>query len=121
MGLLATLVLTLWGCGDGNGAPAPDDGPATPDAEGVLTVEAGDLYFSPTRLLSPAGELHLRLVNTGAVVHDLVVEEAGDVIVAFAHPGETVTGRIELEPGTYALYCSIPGHRAQMQASLEVT
>ena len=112
--LAATLVLA--GCGGdddgGDDAVAPD---------GVILIEAGDLYFDPEQVSAEAGTVEFSLVNVGAVEHDLVIEEAGDTEVAFADPGETVTGSIDLEAGTYTYYCSIPGHRASMEGTLEVS
>ena len=118
---LAAASLLLTGCGgDADAADADGATDAVASAEGVVEVEAGDLYFEPEALSATAGETEFRLVNTGAVYHDLVVEEAGDVQVAEAEGGETATGTLELEPGTYTLYCSVPGHRSSMEATLTV-
>jgi plastocyanin len=114
--LAATLVLA--GCG-GDGDTAADGDATTPG--GVILIEAGDLYFDPEEVSAEAGTVEFSLVNVGAVEHDLVIEEAGDTEVAYAEPGETVTGSIELEAGTYTYYCSIPGHRAAMEGTLEVS
>jgi plastocyanin len=113
--LAATLVLAACGGDDGNG----DDG-ATTDG-GAISIEAGDLYFDPEEVSAQAGTVEFELVNVGAVEHDLVIEEAGDTEVAYAEPGETATGSIELEAGTYTYYCSVPGHRATMEGTLEVS
>jgi plastocyanin len=114
--LAATLVLA--GCG-GDGDATADGDATTPG--GVILIEAGDLYFDPEEVSAEAGTVEFSLVNVGAVEHDLVIEEAGDTEVAYAEPGETVTGSIELEAGTYTYYCSIPGHRAAMEGTLEVS
>jgi plastocyanin len=113
--LAASLVLA--GCGGGNG----DDGAAGGGDGGVVSIEAGDLYFDPEEASASAGTVEFELVNVGAVEHDLVIEEAGDTNVAHAEPGETVTGSLELEAGTYTYYCSVPGHRAAMEGTLEVS
>ena len=67
-------------------------------------------WREPAALSAVAGEVEFTLVNSGAVEHDLRIEEAGDTEVAFAAPGETATGSIELEAGTYTYHCSVPGH-----------
>ena len=112
---VAVAALALAGCGDDTSADPAGGG------DGGLEVEAGDLYFEPEQLTAEAGEIEFTLVNVGGTEHDLVIEEAGDTVVAHAEGGETATGTIELEPGTYTYYCSIPGHRQAMEGTLEVS
>jgi plastocyanin len=113
--IIAGATLALTGCGGDEATPAGES------ASGALEVEAGDLFFEPESLSATAGEIDFTLVNTGAVEHDLVIEEAGDTEVVYAAAGETATGSIELEAGTYTYYCSIPGHRSTMEGTLEVS
>lgn len=113
----ALAVVALSGCTPGGGGAAAD---AAAGDDAGLEVEAGDMYFEPERLAAAPGEVALTLDNVGGVVHDLVIEEAGDEQVVVANPGEVVSGSIELEAGTYTYYCSVPGHREAMQGTLEV-
>lgn len=115
--MLAAATLALTGCGGGG------DGAVVAGAEptGAIEVEAGDLYFEPEQLSAAAGEIEFTLVNVGDAEHDLVIEEANDTEVVFAAPGETVSGTIDLEAGTYTYYCSVPGHRTTMEGTLEVS
>jgi plastocyanin len=113
--LAASFVLAACGGGD------DDAGTADGGGDGVITIEAGDLYFDPEQVSASAGTVEFELVNVGAVEHDLVIEEAGDTEVVHVEAGETATGSIELEAGTYTYYCSIPGHRAAMEGTLEVS
>jgi plastocyanin len=84
---------------------------------------AGDMFYEPTQLSAPAGTVEITLVNEGAAQHDLVIEELGDLeLIPLVDPGDTVTGSVDLEPGTYTFYCSVPGHRAAgMEGTLTVT
>lgn len=116
----AALLLAACGGGGSDASAGGDDG-ATPAASGSIEVEAGDLYFEQESLAASAGEVEISLVNVGAVEHDIVIEEAGDEMVVLAAPGETATGTIELEAGSYTYYCSIPGHRTSMEGVLEVS
>lgn len=80
------------------------------------------LHPGPGNVSAAAGTIEFELNNVGASEHDIVVEEADDTEVVRAAPGETATGSIELEAGTYTIYCSIPGHRASgMEGTLEVS
>jgi uncharacterized cupredoxin-like copper-binding protein len=101
-------------------APAPP--PAPPSLS--LSVVAREFVYEPKDLLAKAGEVTFTVRNTGAVEHDFVVENAAKKLVAEARPfpaGKTVQVKARLAPGTYIVYCSIPGHReAGMQATLRV-
>ena len=116
LGLALALALTACGGGDGGAGETVDAG------DGPIQIEAGDdLAFDPANVSAAAGEIEVELENTGSVEHDVVVEEADDTVVVHANGGETATGTIELDAGTYTFYCSIPGHReAGMEGTLEV-
>ncbi len=91
------------------------------DADNAVVIEAGDIYYEPEAVAAATGPIRFTLENVGVVEHDLVVEEVGDVEVVHAEAGETASGTIELEPGTYTFYCSIEGHRTAGQGGrLEV-
>ena len=115
---VGVLSLALSACG--NGGQEPDAGAPSPAASDRLEVEAGDLYFAPDTITAPAGEVEVSLVNVGTAPHDFVIEELGDEVVAHVEPGETASGTVSLEAGTYTFYCSIPGHRSQMEGTLTV-
>ena len=137
--------------GDPDSDPADSDA-ANGDLASVteLAVLGTDqLTFDPDTLTIPAGEpITLAFTSEAGVEHDLVIADAAgvghvaddddamhahgdehgqamehDLHVAHADPGETVTTAFTIdEPGTYEVYCSVPGHRAAgMVASLTVT
>jgi uncharacterized cupredoxin-like copper-binding protein len=115
------MTLLLAACGGDGEVEAEGAAASTSAAAAAIEVEAGDLYFGEESLVASAGEIEFTLVNVGATEHDLVIEEADDAVVVFAAPGETATGTIELEAGSYTFYCSIPGHRSAMEGTLEVS
>ena len=112
VGLLAAALVVL-GCG-GDGATA--------ERSNDLTIEAGDLYYEPEELAASPGEVTFTMDNVGSAEHDLVIEELGDeVVIDLIAGGESATGSISLEEGTYTLYCTVVGHReAGMEATLDV-
>lgn len=93
------LGLALTGCGDGG------DGAA----EGDVTVEGTDaLEFEPSELSASSGDT--LALTCGEVNHTFVIED-GDREIAACDPNTTATGTLDLEPGEYTFYCSVPGHR----------
>ncbi len=117
--ILAAAALVVTACNGDDAGDADANGDAANGA--TLQVEAGDLYFEPEELSASAGEIEVVLDNVGDVEHDFVIEEEDDTVVVHADPGETATGTITLDAGTYTFYCSIPGHRATMEGVLEVS
>lgn len=117
--VLLLLAATLLGCSDG-GDGGDGGEPSGAAADGVLRVVGqDDLRWDVEQLTAPAGEVTFELVCGDAVNHNLVIDEL-DEEVAVCGPGETDTGSIELEPGTYTYVCTVPGHRATMQGELVV-
>ena len=97
-------------------APAP-----VPGAREVRIV-AKDLSFSPSQVpVSAGGTVNLVLANQGDVLHDLTIPAVGFRLEAPA--GATATGALTApRPGSYELFCSVPGHReAGMSGTLVVT
>ena len=88
---------------------------------GVLTVPAdptGQLLYTSSRAEAPAGPLTVAMPNESGVPHNIVVDGKGESEVI--EEGETQF-EAEFEPGTFAYYCSVPGHReAGMEGELTV-
>lgn len=81
-------------------------------------VTTTEFEFSEEVLTLTSGDT-LELVNDGTVEHDITIEEA-DMMVHVA-PGETASATLNIEPGDYTFYCSIPGHReAGMEGTLTI-
>jgi len=93
---------------------------------GTVKVEAnpeGNLEFVQKSLTAKAGTDTLEFTNESPVPHDVKIENSkgeeigGTEIVS----GGTETATVELEPGTYTFFCSVPGHRqAGMEGTLTV-
>ncbi|MGQ0519623.1 MAG: multicopper oxidase domain-containing protein [Actinomycetota bacterium] len=100
-----------------------DAAPATGAAEGAPTstaVTLADLSIRPAVVEVAAGGV-LEVTNSGAIRHDLMIE-GEDLAVDLLDPGASGTLDLSgLEPGSYVMFCGVPGHRAAgMQAELEV-
>ena len=118
--LPVALALTLAACGggdgDGDGGDGGGDGGGT-----TLSVQGKEFEFIPDTLSAPADtEVTVELENTGTIEHDFTIDEANLKIATPAT--ETATGTFNLPAGTYAFYCSVPGHRdSGMEGTLTVS
>jgi uncharacterized cupredoxin-like copper-binding protein len=80
---------------------------------GTLEIPVGvGLAYEFADAEAPAGPLTIESVNDQPADHNIAVDgggvdEKGDVVAN----GGTSTVRVDLEPGEYAFYCSVPGHR----------
>lgn len=115
----AALAITLTACGDSDddGGDAAG-GCTTPDAS--VTVGAEDaLKFDADSYEADAGCVEFTYTNEGSVAHTLLIKgEPGFKLSV----GDTDTGTIELDPGTYTLFCDVAGHEAAgMEAELTVS
>jgi plastocyanin len=119
--MLLLLVLGLSACGGGDG---DEDG--EPAGGGTMLELAADpdggFSFDKKTLEAPAGTITIHLTNDASIPHDIAVEGNGvDEVSDTVTDGETSL-TVDLEPGTYTFYCSVPGHRAGgMEGTLTVS
>jgi uncharacterized cupredoxin-like copper-binding protein len=84
------------------------------------SVQASETEFKialPKSTLA-AGSYAFDVKNDGKIDHDFVVKGNGvDEKTPIIHPGDSATLNVDLKPGTYDVYCSVPGHK---QAGMDV-
>ena len=103
--------------------PAPAASGTTGAASSSLSVAAdaqGALKYDKTALTAKAGAVSIDFTNMSPIEHNLTVESSSGSTVG-ATPtfqGAAKTVSVNLKPGTYKFYCSVPGHR---QAGMEGT
>jgi mono/diheme cytochrome c family protein len=82
---------------------------------GVLDMPAdpnGQLAYVSKQATAPAGQLEIDSKNDANIPHDIAIEGNG-----VNEKGEEVTDggtskiSVDLKPGTYTYYCTLPGHR----------
>jgi plastocyanin len=114
----AALAVTLTACGDSGDDSASSSDCATTSSS--VTVGAQDaLKFDADSYEADAGCVELTYTNEGSVAHTLLIKGKSGFKLSI---GQTDTGTIELEPGTYTLFCDIAGHEAAgMEADLIVS
>jgi len=113
------------------GAAQPDSsgeeaaaGYVEPKGPAVATIEIDalpTLKFNQTDFPTSAGINEINYVDKGGT-HTLVFEDPAFRGFKLAVNGTgNDSGKVELEPGTYVVYCDIPGHRAAgMEATITV-
>jgi len=106
------------------GTPAPGSSPAGAGTSLKLAAApGGELSFDTKSLSAKAGSVTIAFTNASPVEHDVTIAQGSTVIGAtpkFAGGTKSVT--VNLKPGTYTFYCSVPGHRqAGMEGTLTVS
>jgi plastocyanin len=117
--LLLVLGLSACGGGDGNGDGEPAGGGTTLE---LAADPGGGFSFDKKTLEAPAGTITIHLTNDASIPHDVGVKGDGiDEVSDTVTEGE-VSLTVDLEPGTYTFYCSVPGHEAGgMEGTLTVS
>lgn len=137
--VLALTATALVACGDDNGTTTTETGAETTGAAaegeeeaggaaGGLTVKfeadpEGGLAYTSDEETAEAGNVTLDLINPQALAHDVAIEDSGGEQVGktevITESEDSTT--VELEPGEYTFYCTVPGHReAGMEGTLTV-
>jgi uncharacterized cupredoxin-like copper-binding protein len=106
------------------GTPAPASSPAAkPTKLALATDPGGQLAYATKQLQAKAGTVSIALTNASPVEHDVAIAAGSKVLgqtPTFVGGSKTVT--LQLTPGTYTFYCSVPGHRqAGMEGTLTVS
>lgn len=114
LAVAAVAAIVLTACGGAGAEEADGSGDA------LAVTGTDELLWDVEALSAPAGTIEFALTCEDAVNHNLVIEETGELVAECA-PGETVTGSVELEAGTYTYLCTVPGHESRMIGELTVS
>ena len=104
----------LAGCGGDDSGGEETTGTTSTSAQ-TFSISAMDFSFSPSTVTVDApGTYTFELTNDGGTDHAIEIEgngseERSDTV----SPGESASVTIDLQSGTYEMYCPIDGHRAQ--------
>ncbi|MDQ3729561.1 MAG: cupredoxin domain-containing protein [Actinomycetota bacterium] len=78
----------------------------------ITAVADGSFAYEEESVEAEAGEVTIEFDNPASLGHDVNVEGPdGDVGGTDVISETTTTAAVELEPGDYTFYCSVPGHR----------
>jgi plastocyanin len=97
------------------GQPKTSNKPAV-EKNGTLTIPAdpsGALAFQFSKANATAGKVTLEMPNKSGITHDISIRGNG-VNQQGPRVGQGGTSKVNvnLKPGTYTFYCSVPGHEA---------
>ena len=114
--------------GGGKANAAPESGKEATGGGGGSTLEVeadpnGEIAYTTTKASAKAGKVTIDFNNPQSLTHDVAIEDSSGKEVGKTEligEGETST-TVDLEPGTYTYYCTVPGHReAGMEGTLTV-
>jgi plastocyanin len=98
----------------------------TADSASVVDFETppgAELAYTADSAEAEAGEVTINFTNVQSTPHDVKIEDDGGETIGGTDviSEDSASAEVELEPGTYTFYCSIPGHRqAGMEGTLTV-
>lgn len=112
----------------GKANAAPESGKEATGGGGssALKFEAdpnGELAYTTTKASAKAGNVTVDFNNPQSLTHDVVIEDSSGKEVGKTEliGNEETSTTVDLKPGTYTFYCSVPGHReAGMEGTLTV-
>lgn len=113
------LVGALTGCG-GSSSSTPTIAVV---ADVVVTTKSG-IRLDQTSYTASSGDISIAYVNDDTIHHVLVIVKDGTKVADFElqvnRKGDVDQGTVKLEPGTYELMCTVPGHQ-NMKADFTIT
>lgn len=113
---------------EAGGGAAAESGKESGGEGGGSTVPfeadpSGELAYTTTAASAKAGKVTVDFKNPQSLTHDVAIEDSSGKEVGKTEligEGETST-TVDLKPGTYTYYCTVPGHReAGMEGTLTV-
>jgi plastocyanin len=130
----ALAVLGLAACGgddDDDGGDTTAAAPATTTAPAggggatvaISTPPGSDLAYDQSDVNATAGSVTIDFDNQQSLQHDVKVEDSGGTELGGTDlvSSGTATATVDLQPGSYTFFCSVPGHReGGMEGTLNV-
>jgi plastocyanin len=131
LAIAALATLGLAACGGDDDDETAAQAPTTTAAAGggggstvdISTPSGSNLAFDQKDVSAKAGSVTIDFDNQQSLQHDVKVEDSsgqelgGTDLVSSG----TATATVDLQPGSYTFFCSVPGHReAGMEGTLTV-
>jgi plastocyanin len=110
----------------GSVSPATGGSPAPPSSAPLprrLGVDEKEYSVYPTHNPVGTGSVEFNVTNFGMDAHDFSIRTGGGTVISSTPvaSGQTTIVTVDLQPGTYTLFCSLSDHESLgMHASLQV-
>jgi plastocyanin len=114
------------GGGESSGAAAPESESESGGGSSTLKIAAQsgtELSYTSKTATAKAGKVKLEFENPQELQHDVAIEDSSGKTIGKTElvSGGTASTTVELKPGTYHYFCTVPGHReAGMEGTLTV-
>ena len=108
----------------GSSSSAPSSGGGGSNTITDAADPSGQLKFTKSSLTAKAGKDTIKFTNSSSLPHNMTIQAAdgSQVGATPTFSGGTKTLSVNLKPGKYTFYCSVPGHReAGMVGTLTVS
>ena len=89
----------------------------------ISTPSGSDLTFDQKNVSTKAGSVTINFDNRQPLQHDVAVADSSGKVIGQTDlvSSGTANATVNLQPGTYTFYCTVPGHRdAGMEGTLSV-
>lgn len=109
--------------GNANAGAGSKEGGGTGETLSFEADPEGALAYTTTEATAKAGTVTVEFDNPQALTHDVAIEDSSGAEVGKTEliADGTDTTTVDLKPGTYTFYCTVPGHReAGMEGTLTV-
>jgi uncharacterized cupredoxin-like copper-binding protein len=115
--VITALALVTAACG--SQTPAPPAGPEPAPGSGTkVSAKLTDFHVELSRQEFKAGTYTFVATNAGKVSHSLEIERSGQLAhkTDTIQPGNSADVTVNLDAGTYDVYCPVGQHRSQGMA-----
>jgi plastocyanin len=89
----------------------------------ISTPSGGSLVFDQKSATAKAGSVTINFDNKQPLQHDVAVADSSGKVLGQTDlvSSGTANATVDLQPGTYTFYCTVPGHKeAGMEGTLTV-
>ena len=97
---------------------APSDSTQSSGTETSLQATLREWAIDLSQSEVPAGKVTITVINQGTMMHNLTIQDSSGTVAGtpnFAPSQGAQTLEVDLQPGTYTLICSLPGHAQRGQ------